>query len=295
MSFKILVADDSLTVQKVIKMTLSDSDFELSQAYCESELLEHIQRDKFDLVLLDFSLGEKRDAYELSRLIKEDLPEAKVLVMLGAFDILRDNLLAQSEIDDQITKPFESDLMIEKCQGLLEGKLKKASDEDWVVESSPLEEEMHGWGMEIPAPMSGVSAGESALMPEPIEESDDYGEGPSLFPKEEDLEYPLLDDKDAPGDDESPLKAPRSDHLWETDLTFKEMSADHDKGQAHQFDENQIVEKVKEAIVPVLEEMIKKYASEKVEKVAWEVIPDLAENLISEEIQNLSNEVLKQN
>jgi len=60
------------------------------------------------------------------------------------------------------------------------------------------------------------------------------------------------------------------------------------------FDEKmqeEIVDKVKEALTPALEKIVKDLFSEKIEKIAWEVIPDLAENIIKHEVEEIAKQV----
>ena len=86
MTSKVLVADDSLTIQKVIGITLANSGYELVECLNEAELLKKIQSNQFDLVLLDFNLSDSRSGYELAKLINLALPRAAIIVMLGTFD-----------------------------------------------------------------------------------------------------------------------------------------------------------------------------------------------------------------
>ena len=65
MSVKVLVVDDSTTIQKVISITLSGSGYELVESKNEADLFSRLEQDVFDLILLDFNLEEGRSGYEL--------------------------------------------------------------------------------------------------------------------------------------------------------------------------------------------------------------------------------------
>ncbi len=198
MSLKILVADDSPTVQKVIEITLSNSDCELVQISSEEKLFELLDNDRFDLILLDFSLSEGHDGYQLSRSIKEKIPSSKIIAMLTSFDSPKDEDLSEAGIDDIIVKPFDSAEFVQKCYKLTGQGLNNASsgDDEWVVDNPPLaegaiefsteakietprdddsdgtfSEELKGWGMEVPEIIDGQN--ESVKIP-----------------NQEDLEYP---------------------------------------------------------------------------------------------------------
>ncbi len=86
MSSKILVADDSLTIQKVIGITLANSGYELTECTKEEDLISKVKSNQYDLVLLDFNLSEQKSGYELSLEIKKILPKAGLIIMLGTFD-----------------------------------------------------------------------------------------------------------------------------------------------------------------------------------------------------------------
>lgn len=184
MSSRVLIADDSKTIQKVISITLANSGYELSEVQNEGDLLQALGSDQFDLVLLDFSLSEKHTGYELAKIVKEKMPSASIIAMLGTFDPFDDHQAEACGISDKIVKPFESSKFVKKCQEVLESsratpmprptpsvspkvKEEKAEDFDsWQVEApriyvkeeekleapqisdslDPLSSEMQGWG-----------------------------------------------------------------------------------------------------------------------------------------------------
>lgn len=120
MTSKILIADDSLTIQKVINITLANSGYELFECLNEEDLLKKIESNDFDLILLDFNLSDTKSGYELSKLIHSKLPEAKIMVMLGTFDTVDESQFIGNGIADKIVKPFESSKFIKRCKDLLE-------------------------------------------------------------------------------------------------------------------------------------------------------------------------------
>lgn len=121
MASRVLVADDSLTIQKVIGITLANSGYELVECVNEEELFRKIESNNFDLILLDFNLSDSRSGYELSKQINNVMPGAAIIVMLGTFDSIDEGQFASCGISDKIIKPFESSKFIKKCRDLLEG------------------------------------------------------------------------------------------------------------------------------------------------------------------------------
>ena len=122
MSFKVLVADDSLTIQKVIGITLANSGYELVECLNENDLLIKVKNNQYDLVLLDFNLSDTKTGYDLSKLIKEHQKNTPILILLGTFDTIEESRFDESGISDKIVKPFESSKFIKKCKQLIEEK-----------------------------------------------------------------------------------------------------------------------------------------------------------------------------
>jgi DNA-binding response OmpR family regulator len=120
MSIKILVADDSTTIQKVIAITLANSSYELTEALTEDELFKKISIDSFDLILLDFSLSQKSNPYELIEQVCRKSPASKIISLIGTFDAAEDSLIKKSGAADKLTKPFESSKFVKKISSVLE-------------------------------------------------------------------------------------------------------------------------------------------------------------------------------
>lgn len=134
MSAKILVADDSLTIQKVVGITLADTGYELEQCKSENDLYEKIKVRKYDLILLDFNLAESKSGYDLAKEVLSISPDVKILVMLGTFDSVDESQLESIGVADKIVKPFESAKFVEKCTELIESEV---SDDDSDDEYEP--------------------------------------------------------------------------------------------------------------------------------------------------------------
>lgn len=128
MSSKILVADDSLTIQKVISITLANTGFNLEESHKEEDLLRKIEKSEYDLILLDFNLSENKSGYELAKIIHERRPQSAILVMLGTFDTVDENKFSQLGIFDKIIKPFESAKFVKKCREAIEARESETVD-----------------------------------------------------------------------------------------------------------------------------------------------------------------------
>lgn len=156
MTSRVLIADDSLTIQKVIGITLANSGYELVECLNEADLFRKIQSNQFDLILLDFNLSDSHTGYELSKQIHQTMPDAAIIVMLGTFDTVDESQFSSCGITDKIVKPFESTKFIKKCRDLLEGnrpeivntKKESINDNDDGFDTSA--DELDSWKVEAP-------------------------------------------------------------------------------------------------------------------------------------------------
>jgi DNA-binding response OmpR family regulator len=136
MTAKILVADDSLTIQKVVSITLANNPYEITECLNEERLLEEVKSSKYELVLLDYNLSNSKSGNDLAREIKKHSPETSIMIMLGTFDSVDESTLKEAGIDDKIVKPFESSKFIQKCQSLID----KASSGHVAIAADPFTE-----------------------------------------------------------------------------------------------------------------------------------------------------------
>lgn len=121
MSKKILLADDSVTIQKVISITFSSEDYELVIVSDGDEALQKAKEMKPDLVMADVAMPG-RNGYEVCEAIKSDteLSGTPVILLAGTFEPLNDEEASRVKADDSIVKPFESQELLDKVSGLLE-------------------------------------------------------------------------------------------------------------------------------------------------------------------------------
>lgn len=133
MGHKVLLADDSLTIQKVIKITLANEPYQIVECNNEKELLEKLKAEKPKLVFLDFTLSEEKSGYELAKEVKSISPNTKILIMYGTFDTIDDNLFKSSGASEKIVKPFDSTKFINICRNLVN----EEDDEEMSIEELP--------------------------------------------------------------------------------------------------------------------------------------------------------------
>src|SRR5262249_24788644 len=120
MGKKILLADDSITIQKVIELTFSDEDFEVVTVGNGRLAMEKVQEARPDVVLCDIIMPEK-DGYEVCDYIKKSpaLSHIPVLLLTGAFEPFDQERAARVKCDGFLAKPFEPETLIAKVKDLL--------------------------------------------------------------------------------------------------------------------------------------------------------------------------------
>ncbi len=122
MSGTILLADDSLTIQKVVELTFADTDHTVVTVSSGDELLEKLPSVRPDIVISDVIMPGT-DGYNVCQAIKSD-PETlhiPVILLTGTFEPFdRDRALAAG-CDEIITKPFEARKLVETVEALLQG------------------------------------------------------------------------------------------------------------------------------------------------------------------------------
>src|SRR6202022_4928348 len=87
MATKILLAADSLTIQKVVELTFSDSDYDLVCVSNGQKALDRVRDDRPDSILADVVMPEK-NGYEVCEAIKGNPATARIPVVLlsGTFE-----------------------------------------------------------------------------------------------------------------------------------------------------------------------------------------------------------------
>lgn len=140
MKHKIIVADDSLTIQKVIKITLAKEDFELIECLEDHKLHDLCKEVKPTLVLLDFNLSENKTGYDLCQEIKNSDVD-KILMLYGTFDTVDENLLDHCGANGHIVKPFEGTKFVNLCRQLIDDASSYDENDDDVVQFADEEDD----------------------------------------------------------------------------------------------------------------------------------------------------------
>ena len=120
MSKTLLLADESMTIQRVVELTLSTQDIAVTVASDGQSAIEKVQKAPPDIVIASISLPRK-DGYQLCELIKTDprLTHIAVMLLFGAFQPFDKDRAVRVRCDATLSKPFEPQALIDNVQLLL--------------------------------------------------------------------------------------------------------------------------------------------------------------------------------
>lgn len=123
MPHKLLLADDSVTIQRVIELTFADEDVQVIAVGNGQEAIDRVQRDRPDIVLADVGMPE-RNGYEVAAFIKGNPATAHIPVVLltGAFEPVDEGRARSAGCDGVLVKPFEPQIVISRVKDLLAGR-----------------------------------------------------------------------------------------------------------------------------------------------------------------------------
>ena len=123
MPHKLLLADDSVTIQRVIELTFADEDVQVIAVGDGKQAINRAQQDPPDIILADVGMPE-RDGYEVAAFVKQS-PELKhipVLLLTGAFEPIDEGRARAAGCDGVLVKPFEPQLVINRVKDLISGR-----------------------------------------------------------------------------------------------------------------------------------------------------------------------------
>jgi CheY-like chemotaxis protein len=118
---KLLLADDSVTIQRVVELTFSGEDVQVVSVGDGEQAIARIPIELPDIVLADIGMP-KRSGYDVAAFVKgrSDLSHIPVLLLAGAFEPVDENRAQQVHSDGVLVKPFEPQQVISRVRDLIE-------------------------------------------------------------------------------------------------------------------------------------------------------------------------------
>ena len=326
MARKLLLADDSITIQKVVELVLAEEGFEIKAVNNGEEALAAAATFKPDIVLADIEMP-KMNGYQLCEKLKmnpstKDIP---VILLSGAFEPLDEELARQVKAYSFVIKPFESQELISKINASLispaataeavveEAVAVEAEEEAVVAEAVSGEEDL--WSMEAMEDVPAEVAALEEVLAEAVPEEAGF---PDVFAAAEPEEINIVEALEVAEEAELSAEAVFAQAVEATPVE----AADAGKMAAPVYEEKIVsapADLRRQREMPVIElpskeelsAMFKKAVDERVasflstmdiksellssitpalkdsiEKVLWEVAPELTEKLLKEILQS---------
>jgi CheY-like chemotaxis protein len=126
MKRRILLADDSVTIQKVIELTFMDEEYEVRAVSNGDEALTLLPEIKPDFVIADVHMPGA-NGYEVCRQAKRLRPEVPVLLLVGTFEPFDEGEARAAGADSFLKKPFDSQELLQRVEELLASKAAPAA------------------------------------------------------------------------------------------------------------------------------------------------------------------------
>jgi CheY-like chemotaxis protein len=118
---KLLLADDSVTIQRVVELTFSGEDVHVVTVGDGEQAIARIPVELPDIVLADIGMP-KRSGYDVAAFVKgrSDLWHIPVLLLAGAFEPVDEMRAQQVRSDGVLVKPFEPQQVISRVRDLIQ-------------------------------------------------------------------------------------------------------------------------------------------------------------------------------
>lgn len=118
MTRTILLADDSVTIQKVIELTFMDDDYRVIAASNGDEALVKLEQGRPDVVIADIHMPGT-NGYGVAKKAKERWPGVPVLLLVGTFEPFDEAEAQACGADGHMKKPFDSQELQRRVEELV--------------------------------------------------------------------------------------------------------------------------------------------------------------------------------
>lgn len=308
MGKKILLADDSLTIQKVVELTLSGTGYELTCVSDGRKAIESLKASRPDLILADVVMPEK-NGYEVCEAVKGDPATARIPVILlaGTFEPFDRERAGRVGSDMVITKPFDAHQLVERIDALLARTPAPSAAAAREDEAAPFETV----SLDDTLPVRDHDAAPTEVNPfgpdhdfsfsERSENREPESAGPAPWfslESESSRQAAPAASEEAPGPAEQPASEPPA-VLGLSESSIEEISArDAEILFDVPFEPGPLTPAGAAPAVPELTEaqidaiaarVVQKLSDRVVREIAWDVVPDLAERAVKRRIEELES------
>jgi CheY-like chemotaxis protein len=129
MTLKLFVADDSVTIQKIVGLAFSGDDVSIQAVSTGDSALDEIRAFRPDIVLVDVFMPGC-NGYEVCSLIKEDpgLAGIPVVLLVGTFEPFDESEASRVKCNGYLTKPFDTSELVQLVHKLAGEKMAPSQD-----------------------------------------------------------------------------------------------------------------------------------------------------------------------
>ena len=292
MGTRILLADDSVTIQKVVELTFMDEDYEVLAVSNGDEAVARLDEVQPALVIADVHMPGA-NGYEVCRRAKQWRPGTPVLLLVGTFEPFQEDEAASAGADGHLKKPFDSQELLRRVETLLAeagasaaAPVAAPAEELAMWAPSPaVDEPVETFGGAAPLEDSGVSFARPAPPPdEMVIERDPWAGAEEPAPAwAESAPEPLPEEPE-------PVK-PRGAAMGVAAVAGAAVGAvagmvagsRSEGGHGGELSDGD-VDRIARRVVELMGEKL-------LREVAWEVVPDMAELVIKDRIRELERQL----
>ena len=253
----VLLADDSVTIRKIVEITFGDTDMRVVCVASGREALERFDELRPDVVIADVVMPGP-SGYEVCERVKASARPVPVLLLAGTFEPFDAERARSCGADGHLVKPFESRALLARVEDLLA----RASRTTPAPIPAPRDSDVEAL-LEEAAALALPSAGKEATAPpRALEDPATRSEPPSV-----EVALPAEAEEES-ASSEAPIRA---------EAAVAPVAAAIPAGLPP------------DAIEALVREVVRRLSEDAVREIAWEVVPDLAEVLIKERLREIES------
>lgn len=272
MPVKILVADDSLTMRRILELTFAGEDATVTGVESGDAAVARASELRPDVVFADVSMGT--DGYKVAASIKgtPGLEQTAVILLASQKHPYDEGKARNAGVDDHVLKPFDTQLVIDKVKQVL-GRPRAAAAAGAARPAAPA----------APPPKPPVAAAQPVMQQPQMSEPRSsrtgtiaFGKAPPTASSPGTMQAPVQQaPAAAPAARPAPAAAPAAAPAMAA-AAARAMPAD----LSSKLDGLGLTSDQVAGVLQLTRDVV--------ERVVWEVVPDLAETLIKEEIRRLT-------
>ncbi len=261
MTLKLFVADDSITIHKVIELAFEDTDTIIKSVTHGEEVPGSIRTFEPNIVLLDVNMPGI-SGYELCSLLKnnQNFSHIPVVLLVGTLEKFDESEAVRAGYDARLTKPFDPLELVNVVKQLVKGTDNRMpeieTESDQVLDEkedqpdiSRLEKKMSKKRIAVRGESRESFLGDNRVL--------DLFESESIT-KANNLSTPATETSDS-------NEGVKTEQVSKEPITMGQMSD--------------------ELIDAIVERVVKRMSEEVISEIAWEIVPELSEIIIRRSIE----------